>query len=325
MRRTRWATTRRVRPRCRRLFLAAALAAVVVATAGAGVAATEGAAGAAVPAASSSKLQVVAAENFWGSIVKQLAGNKANVTSIITNPDTDPHDYEAKPSDGRTIASAKYVIENGIGYDPWAQKLIDANPDSARKVLNVGKLVGIDAGGNPHQWYSPDTVRSVIDQVTADLKRLDPKNASYYDAQKTKYQSTGLKQYNDLIAAIKQKYAGTPVGATESIFAPLSKALGLDLVTPEKFLDAIAEGTDPTAQDKATVDEQIKNKAIKVLVFNSQNATPDVKALVNAAKAKQIPVTTVTETLSPAGLTFQAWQSKQLAALQAALARGTGS
>jgi zinc/manganese transport system substrate-binding protein len=282
-------------------------------------------AGAAIPRASQTKLQVVAAENFWGSITKQLAGNQAEVTSIITNPDTDPHDYEATPSDGRTIASAKYVIENGIGYDPWAQKLIDANPDSGRKVLDVGKLVGIDAGGNPHQWYSPDTVHSVIDRITADLKSLDPKNASYYDAQKSKYESNGLKHYDDLIAGIKQQYSGTPVGATESIFAPLAGALGLDLVTPENFLDAISEGTDPTAHDKATVDDQIKNNTIKVLVFNSQNATPDVKALVKAAKAKKIPVTTVTETLSPAGLTFQAWQSKQLAALQTALAKGTGS
>jgi zinc/manganese transport system substrate-binding protein len=270
-------------------------------------------------------LQVVAAENFWGSIARQLAGTKATVTSVITNPDTDPHDYEPKPSDARTVASARYVIENGIGYDPWAQKLIDANPDSGRKVLDVGKLVGIEAGGNPHQWYSPDTVRRVVDRITADLARLDPKNAGYYRAQKAEYEATGLQQYRGLIAEIKQKYAGTPVGATESIFAPLAAALGLDLVTPESFLDAIAEGTDPTAQDKATVDEQIKSNTIKVLVFNSQNATPDVNALVKAAKAEKIPVTTVTETLSPAGLTFQAWQVKQLRALKAALAKATGS
>jgi zinc/manganese transport system substrate-binding protein len=275
-------------------------------------------------AASQPTLTVVAAENFWGSIVTQLAGNKAKVASIITNPDTDPHDYEAKPSDGRTIASAKYVVENGIGYDAWFQKLIDASPSSGRKVLNIGKLVGIDAGGNPHQWYSPVTVQKVIDQVTIDLKNLDPTNASYYDAQKTKYEATGLQQYHDLIAGIKQQYGGTPVGATESIFAPLAEALGLKLITPSNFLDAVAEGTDPTAQDKATVDDQIKSNKVKVLVYNSQNATPDVKALVKEAKAKKIPVTTVTETLSPAGATFQAWQSKQLAALKAALAKGTG-
>lgn len=311
----------RPRARSRHRLLAATLVAATIA----GTAVIIAPAGAVTPTQSSSKLQVVAAENFWGSIAKQLAGNKATVTSIITNPDTDPHDYEAKPSDGRTIASAKYVIENGIGYDAWAQKLIDANPDSGRKVLNVGKLVGISDGGNPHQWYNPGTVRQVIDRITSDLSSLDPKNADYYDAQKAKFESTGLQQYDDLIAGIKAKYSGTAVGATESIFAPLSKALGLDLVTPEAFLDAVAEGTDPTAQDKATVDEQIADGKIKVLVYNSQNATPDVKALVKAAKAKKIPVTTVTETLAPAGLTFQAWQSKELAALQAALAKATGS
>ncbi len=276
-------------------------------------------------AASSTKLRVVAAENFWGSIVRQLAGNKATVTSVITNPDTDPHDYEAKPSDGRTIASAEYVIENGIGYDAWFQKLLDASPSSGRKVLDVGKLVGVDVGGNPHQWYSPQTVQSVIDRVSRDLARLDPKNARYYDQQKTKFESTGLKQYHDLIAGIKQQYAGTPVGATESIFAPLARALDLKLITPETFLDAVAEGTDPTAQDKAAVDDQIAGNKIKVLVYNSQNATPDVKTLVKAAKAKKIPVTTVTETLSPVGVTFQTWQSQQLAALKAALAKGTGT
>jgi zinc/manganese transport system substrate-binding protein len=205
------------------------------------------------------------------------------------------------------------------------QKLVDANPYSGRTVLDVGKLAGISEGGNPHQWYNPDTVRQVIDRITTDLKRLDPKNADYYDAQHAKFESTGLQQYDDLISSIKAKYSGTPVGATESIFAPLSDALGLDLVTPEGFLDAVAEGTDPTAQEKATVDDQIANRAIKVLVYNSQNATPDVKALVKAAKAKQIPITTVTETLSPANLTFQAWQSKELRALRAALATGTGS
>ena len=165
-------------------------------------------------------------------------------------------------------------------------------------------------------------MQRVIDKITRDLESLDPKNASYYDQQKTKYESQGLKRYNDVIAAIKRQYAGTPVGATESIFAPLAQSLGLRLITPENFLDAVAEGSDPTARDKATVDDQIRTKKIKVLVYNSQNATPDVKALVKAATANKIPVTTVTETLVPAGATFQAWQTKQLSALKAALARG---
>jgi zinc/manganese transport system substrate-binding protein len=282
-------------------------------------------AGAKAPAAGSSPVKVVAAENFWGSIVKQLAGKRASVSSIITNPNTDPHDYEAKPSDGRAIASAKYVIVNGIGYDAWATKLLDANPDNSRKVLNVGDLVGVSQGGNPHQWYSPETVSRFIDRVNADLSSVDPKNATYYDQQKAKLQSMALARYNGLIGDIKQKYAATPIGASESIVAPLAEALGLMVATPETFLDSISEGTDPTAQDKATVDRQIKSKEIKVFVYNSQNATPDVKALVKDAKAHGIPVATVTETLVPASATFQAWQVKELQGIENALAKATGT
>jgi zinc/manganese transport system substrate-binding protein len=284
-----------------------------------------GIAAARAPSAAGSQLKVVAAENFWGSIVKQLAGKRATVSSIITNPDTDPHSYEAKPSDGKAVASAKYVIVNGIGYDAWATKLVDANPDNSRKVLNVGELVGVQEGGNPHQWYSPDAVGQFIDRVTADLSSLDPKNASYYDQQNSKFKTVGLQKYNALLGEIKQKYAGTPIGASESIVTPLAEALGLTMATPEKYLDAISEGTDPTAQDKTTVDQQIKNKDIKVFVYNSQNSTPDVKTLVKAAKAQKIPVSTVTETLLPASTTFQAWQSKQLQGLERALAQGTGT
>ena len=282
-------------------------------------------AGAKAPSAGSGPVKVVAAENFWGSIAKQVAGKRASVSSIITNPDTDPHSYEAKPSDGRAIASAKYVIVNGIGYDAWATKLLDANPDKSRKVLNVGELVGVTEGGNPHQWYSPDAVGRFIDQVTADLSSLDPKNATYYEQQKAKFQSVGLARYNGLIADIKQKYAATPIGASESIVTPLADAMGLTLKTPETFLDSISEGTDPTAQDKATVDQQIKNKEVKVFVYNSQNSTPDVKALVKNAKAQGIPLTTVTETLVPASTTFQAWQVKELRGLEKALAKATGT
>src|ERR1700730_450729 len=282
-------------------------------------------AGAKAPSAGSGPVKVVAAENFWGSIAKQLAGKRASVSSIITNQDTDPPSYEAQPSDGRAIASAKYVIVNGIGYDAWATKLLDANPDKSRKVLNVGELVGVTEGGNPHQWYSPDAVGRFIDQVTADLSSLDPKNATYYEQQKAKFQSVGLARYNGLIADIKQKYAATPIGASESIVTPLADAMGLTLKTPETFLDSISEGTDPTAQDKATVDQQIKNKEVKVFVYNSQNSTPDVKALVKNAKAQGIPLTTVTETLVPASTTFQAWQVKELRGAQQGLAKATGT
>jgi len=279
----------------------------------------------AVDAASTgNSLHVVAAENFWGSIASQLGGNRVHVTSVITSPATDPHDYEPTAADARTMAGAQMAIVNGIGYDPWAGKLIAANPVHGRVVLTVGDLVGLKPGGNPHRWYSPTDVQKVIDQIVRDYTKLDPKDAGYFKQQKARFETRGLAKYKRLIATIKRKYHGVPVGASESIFAPLAQALGLKLVTPASFLKAISEGTEPTAADKTAVDRQIANREIKVWVFNSQNSTPDVQRITDAAVKKRIPVTTITETPTPAAVSFQAWQSRQLEALEAALAKGTG-
>ena len=275
-------------------------------------------------AAPATKLQVVATINAWGSIAAQLGGDRVQETSIITNPDTDPHTYEPSAADARTVAGAAVLVENGIGYDAWADKMLASNPNPQRTALNVGQIVGVPEDGNPHQWYSPDSVAKVIDAITAQYKKADPNDASYFDQQHDQYVNQGLSKYHSLIADVKAKYAGTPVGASESIFSPLSDALGLNLITPPEFLKAIAEGTDPSPADKATVDQQIAGKAIKVYVFNSQNSTPDVQAQVDAAKKQNIPVTTVTETLAPANATFQDWQSTQLSGLENALHTATG-
>jgi zinc/manganese transport system substrate-binding protein len=275
-------------------------------------------------AATQGTLRVVAAENFWGSIASQLGGSHVRVTSVIRNPATDPHDYEPTAVDARTIAEGQMVIVNGIGYDPWAQKLIDANPVHGRIVLDVGKLVGIAPGGNPHRWYSPANLQQVIDAIVADYTKLDPQDAGYFRRQRAAFETVGLKQYKALIASIRRRYAGVPVGASESIFAPLAQALGLKLLTPQSFLRAISEGTEPTAADLSTIDSQIAHRRIEVWVFNSQNSTPDVQRLTDAAHKQHIPITTITETLTPPSATFQAWQSRQLQALATALHRATG-
>jgi len=292
---------------------------LTVLVAGAGPAA--GAASDAAPA----KIRVVAAEDMWGSIVRQLSGGHADVTSIISDPDTDPHDYEPTPRDGAVMATAQVAIVNGIGYDGWAHDLLAANPSSSRKVVTVGDVVGIGKGGNPHQWYSPASVRAVIDAVTEALKQADPADAASFDAQRQAYEADGLKRYDDLRAQIKARYGGTAVGASESIFAPLADDLGLRLLTPESFLDAVSEGREPTARDKSTVDRQITGRQIKVFVDNSQNSTPDVAGLVGKARAAGIPVATVTETLTPRGASFQDWQADQLQRLADALAAANGA
>src|SRR5450759_4913536 len=216
-------------------------------------------------------ITVVATINAWGSIAAQLGGSRVRQTSLITNPATDPHAYEPTPTDARVVAGAGVFIENGIGYDPWAAKMLAANPVGGRTVLDVGKLVGIADGGNPHRWYSPIDVRAVVDQITADYVKTDPGGKAYYEQRKSAFLTTDLATYNNLIAAIRAKYTGVKVGASESIFAPMAQALGLDLVTPASFLKAISQGTDVSAADKATIDAQISSKQIKVYVFNSQN------------------------------------------------------
>ncbi|MFE2346260.1 metal ABC transporter solute-binding protein, Zn/Mn family [Kitasatospora cineracea] len=279
------------------------------------------------PAASSTTgktVRVAAAESFWGSIAAQLGGEHAEVTNIISNPDADPHDYEPTAADGRTVADAQYVITNGIGYDTWADKLTAANPAPGRTALKVGDLVGVKEGGNPHQWYSPASVHQVVEQITADYKKLDPADAAYFDQQKATFLAGALAPYDQLIDRIRTQYAGTPIGASESIVTPLAEGLGLKLLTPEGLLDAVSEGTDPTAADKSAADAQITAQQIKVYIYNRQNDTPDIKAQVEAAKAQGIPVATVTETPDPANASFQDWQTAELRGIADALKQATG-
>ncbi len=265
-------------------------------------------------------VRVVAAEDFWGSIAGQLGATHAHVVSIITNPNTDPHSYEPTAADARTLADAQLVIENGIGYDPWTSKLLSAN-GGAPTVVNVGDLLGVPDGGNPHRWYNPADVRTVIGALVADLQRLDPADATYFTARQTAYETVALQPYDSAIAAIHARYAGVPVGASESIFAMMAPALGLNLITPPTFLKAVSEGTDVSAADKETIDHQIKAHEIRIYVYNSQNVTPDVQTQLREVKAARIPYATITETLVPAQTTFQSWQTRELLGIEGALAR----
>ncbi len=289
-----------------------ALAAII--TAGCGSTAT-GDAGA---------VRIVAAENFWGSIASQLGGGKASTQSIINNPSEDPHSYEPTAADARTLATAQLAIVNGIGYDPWAPKLIAANPTSGRIVLTVGDLLGLAEGDNPHRWYSPADVEAVANAITDDLKKLDPRHGAYYNRRRAAFESTDLAAYHRVIGEIRRRYAGVAVGASESIFALQAPALGLKLITPQSFMKAISEGTEVTARDALTTQRQLEDHRVKVWIYNSQNATPAIGHLNALAQAQHIPVATITETLSPATASFQQWQVVQLRRIQRALHQATG-
>src|SRR5262249_1397145 len=152
----------------------------------------------------------------------------------------------------------------------------------------------------------------VIKAIVADYSRLDPKDASYFKQQESRFETRGLATYKQLIATIRKRYGGVPVGASESIFEPLAQALGLRLLTPNTVLKAISEGTEPTAADLTTIDRQVAKRQIEIWVYTFQNSTPDVARITDAARRRGIPIATITETLSPASATFQQWQSAQL-------------
>ncbi len=267
---------------------------------------------------------VVAAENFWGSIAAQLAGGRASVHSVITDPGTDPHSYSPSSADARAIAGANLVIVNGSGYDEWASRMLDASPSPERSVIDVGSALKLSAGSNPHRWYYPADVIAVVRRIAGAYARLDPADASFFTARRARFETASLARYDRLRAQIAERYAGVSVGYSESIFQGLGESLHLRLLTPPSFARSIAEGTDVSAADKRAVDEQAARREIRVWVFNRQNVTPDVERVNALAAEHGIPVVPVTETLDPAGDTFQQWQSDQLQALLAALAGAPG-
>ncbi len=266
------------------------------------------------------RMVIVAGESFWGSIASQLAGDRGVVHSIIVNPAQDPHSYEPLPGDARILASAQLVVLTGIGYDTWAQRLLSANPAPGRSVVDVGRLLGLNTGDNPHRWYDPVDVQAVANAIALRLERLQPKYRAYFEQRRVAFETSGLAAYHSLINRIRLRYAGVPVGASESIFALLAPSLGLKLITPVSFMKAITEGTDVSAQDTIKTQQQITSHQIKVWVYNIQNATPQVQRLTALARIQAIPVVTITETLSPASVSFQQWQVAELERLRAALA-----
>jgi zinc/manganese transport system substrate-binding protein len=263
-------------------------------------------------------LEVVAGENFWGNLAAQLGGDRVHVTSIVSDPNTDPHEYESSPADARLFATANYVVLNGAGYDDWASRLLGAQPRAGRKVLTVATLLRKKDGDNPHFWYDPAYVFEVIDHITADYKALDPKQSSYFASRYEAVQED-LVPYRQWLVNIQQHFARTPVAATESIFQYLAQYLHLDLVTPYPFMKAVAEGNDPPTSSEATFEQQIQARAFDVLVYNVQTVTPLTTSIRQQSGQKNIPVVGVSETIQPPTATFEVWMDAQLNLLTHAL------
>ena len=264
---------------------------------------------------------VVAAENFWGSLVSQIGGIHTSVLSIVTDPNADPHEYEGSAANAQAIADACLVVVNGAGYDSWALSLISATGNQYQTILNVQQLLGEPSGTNPHFWYSPQYVNETVKAMYRDLVRIDPADGSYFTRQYASLNAS-IGAYSMRIDDIARRFGGTKVAATEDIFVYLANATKLDLVSPPEFMQAVAEGNDPSAAGVAAFQQQLENRSVALLVFNEQTITPLTDSVKALASQYGIPVVGVTETIQPPGTQFQAWMNSELIAIESALALG---
>lgn len=278
-----------------------------------------GLAGFAGPAAAqTAKLQVVAAENFYGDVIKQIGGANVSVTSILSNPDQDPHLFEASPKTARALQHANLVVYNGADYDPWMGKLLAASKNATRKTIVVADLVGKKPGDNPHLWYDPATIPAAALAISAALGAADPSHKADYDANLAGFLAS-LKPIEVKVAALRAQYKGVPVTATEPVFGYMSDAIGLEMRNL-RFQLATMNDTEASATDIAAFENDLRKRQVKVLIYNSQAEEPMTKRMLKIAKDASVPTVSVTET-QPAGKTFQQWMLAQLDALGAALGR----
>ena len=267
----------------------------------------------------SKRLSVVAAENPWGNIASQIGGNKVHVTSILSNPNVDPHLYESDALDAAEVSSAKIVIKNGLGYDDFIDKLVAGSGRSDQiKIVSAASVLNVTGSDpNPHLWYAIADVPQVASAIEGAMASEDPSNQSYYAQNLTEFDNS-LMPINSVMNEIKSKYAGQPVAYTERVAGYLLQEAGLKIVTPTGFARSIEDGTEPSPADTEAMENLISAHSIKVLLYNVQTVSSVTDHIKSLARQNKIPVVGVSETLPP-GKTYQTWQHDQADAILTAL------
>lgn len=275
--------------------------------------------GATLSTVAAAPINVVASTNVWGDIAKQVGGDRVNVTSIMSDPNADPHEFEADAKTGAALSKAQFVVENGLGYDDFMDKLLAGSPNPSRVVLNAADVMQISGqDANPHIWYDIAKIPAVASGIADQLGKLDPADAATFSANAKTFNDS-LAPINTAIANIKAKYPGAPVGYTERVPGYLVEAAGLTLATPASFAQSIEDGNDPSPADNAAMDAALTDKKIKVLLYNGQVTSPATDAVKQLAQKSGVPVVGVTETLPPTDKDFQDWQLRQINELTTAL------
>jgi len=254
------------------------------------------------------KINVVAAENFYGGVAQQIAGDSASVTSILTNPNQDPHEFAADASTAKSVADADIVIYNGLGYDDWMEKLLAVQSKSGRIVIRVADLIGFTNGDNPHIWYDPRTMPLLATKLSDILKQTNNLIAFQNE----------MNSVTTKIAEIKSARAGTIVTATEPVFGWMSRALGFKSINNE-FQRAVMNDTEPSFQQTADFEKSLREKTVKILFYNSQVTDPTTQRMLDLAKNSGVPVVGVTETQPLETKDYVDWMLSELNDIEAAL------
>lgn len=277
-------------------------------------------AGGARAVAAPTVINAIGVENEYADVISQIGGQYVKVAAIETDPNTDPHTFEVNPKIAGQIAAADLIVENGIGYDDWADKIIAAAPKSSRRIINVQHLLGLpDSTPNPHLWYDPKTMPAVADAIAKDLSVLMPAEASVFEANAKTFKAS-LKPWFDAIASFKKDYPNTPVAATEPVANYMLQAVGADIKTPFSLQAAIMNGTDPSPQDVSTQNALFTGHKVKVFAYNQQVTDSLTESFLNLAKKNGIPVVGVYETMPQPGYNYQSWMLAEVNALRKAVA-----
>ena len=254
-------------------------------------------------------LTIVAAENFYGGVAREIAGDSANVTSILINPNQNPHELTTDAATAKAVADADIVIYNGIGYDDWMEKILAAQGNPGRTVIRVADLIGAKAGDNPHLWYDPRTLPALAVRLAEILKK--PENLAHFQKE--------MVPVTSKIAEIEAAHSGTPVTATEPVFYHMARALGFKMEN-EGFQHGIMNGTEPSAEQTAGFEQGLREQLVKILFYNSQVTSPATDRMVALAKSSGVPVVGVTEMQPPDAKNYADWMLAELNKVEAALA-----
>ncbi len=264
-------------------------------------------------------ISAIGVENQYADVISQIGGRYVSVSAIETDPNTDPHTFEVSPKIANDIAAADLIVENGIGYDGWADRMIAASPNPARKVINVQLLRGLpDSTPNPHLWYDPATMPAVAKALVVALAALQPVHAAYFAANAQAFDAS-LKPWFAALAAFKADFPAVPVAITEPVADYTLLAIGADMATPFTLQAAIMNGTDPSPQDVSIQNALFTGHKVKIFVYNQQVTDPLTQSFLSLAQQNGIPVVGVYETMPEPGYTYQSWMLAEVAALRKAV------